>query len=268
MSAIDGWHEAILMLRKRTGLKQGEAAAMAGLSSAQLSRYESGSASPSLQTLGRLLDAYHTDLAEFGAEARKQAGSNGQTYFVFFDPVPDRVQKENGLSAIRVIREDGSVVPLNAETGLPVYLWYLEERAREASHRFRVKREHRAPGEVVTPTCAEGAATGDFPAPAQQCQPDPLCPWAPPIMPTGAEAAATIGEPQPGPWGAKEESTSSMRGRAGLRHGRVMLHVDKHGKLGLTRKICPPEEQERLRPPVWGECPPEWFCTEDGEEEQ
>lgn len=73
MGAIDGWNEAIVRLRKRAGLKQGEAAVRAKLSPAQLSRYESGVASPTLKTLGKLLDIYDADLAEFGVEAKKHA---------------------------------------------------------------------------------------------------------------------------------------------------------------------------------------------------
>lgn len=85
MGAIDGWNLAIVQLRKRAGLKQGEAAQKAGLSPAQLSRYESGSASPSLRTLGRLLDIYAADLAELGTEAKKQSTSGTRPTIIFMD---------------------------------------------------------------------------------------------------------------------------------------------------------------------------------------
>src|ERR1700709_2842382 len=69
MSSIDGWNLAIKRLRLEAGLNQGQAADLAGLSAAQLSRYEAGLVHPSLRILGKLLDTYGADLKSFAARA-------------------------------------------------------------------------------------------------------------------------------------------------------------------------------------------------------
>jgi transcriptional regulator with XRE-family HTH domain len=81
----------------RAGLKQGEAARKVGLSQGQLSRYESGVASPTLKTLGRLLDAYGADLGQLAAAAREftspniaELGSAGLSYELIAARLIDR----------------------------------------------------------------------------------------------------------------------------------------------------------------------------------
>ncbi|HTG36061.1 MAG TPA: helix-turn-helix transcriptional regulator [Thermoanaerobaculia bacterium] len=87
MGAIDGWNEAIVRLRRKAGLKQGEAAEKAGLSPAQLSRYEAGVASPTLRTLGRLLDVYEANLDDLAAAAREAKCATSQAGTSYAEPV-------------------------------------------------------------------------------------------------------------------------------------------------------------------------------------
>jgi len=109
MSSIDGWNLAIKRLRLEAGLNQGQAADLAGLSAAQLSRYEAGLVHPSLRILGKLLDTYGADLKSFAARAAIESETPSccscqteTSFFTFTESLPtqwvnsllDRVRAE------------------------------------------------------------------------------------------------------------------------------------------------------------------------------
>lgn len=65
MSRLDNLGTALRLLRNEKGWTQGEVARRAGLSVSMLSHYESGKRKPSLDSLGRLLDALEVELGPF-----------------------------------------------------------------------------------------------------------------------------------------------------------------------------------------------------------
>lgn len=65
MSRFDKIGKALILLREKADLSQKELARMAGITPGMLSNYENGVTMPSLDSLGKLLDALGVDLARF-----------------------------------------------------------------------------------------------------------------------------------------------------------------------------------------------------------
>lgn len=65
MSRLDNLGTALRLLRHERGWTQAKVASRAGLSVSMLSHYESGKRNPTLDSLGRLLDALEVDLGPF-----------------------------------------------------------------------------------------------------------------------------------------------------------------------------------------------------------
>ncbi len=65
---------ALKALRRRSGLTQGALADRCSLSRSAIGQFERGLASPSLETLGRILDAIGVDLGDLQSELDRQSG--------------------------------------------------------------------------------------------------------------------------------------------------------------------------------------------------
>lgn len=66
MAMFDKLGDALVLAREKYGLRrQKEAARHLGVTAQQISEWEGGKKTPSLQTLGRILEAYRLTLAEF-----------------------------------------------------------------------------------------------------------------------------------------------------------------------------------------------------------
>lgn len=57
MTRFDNLHKALRLLRRRDGRSQVEVAEAAGISAAMLSNYEKGTKTPTMASLGKILDA-------------------------------------------------------------------------------------------------------------------------------------------------------------------------------------------------------------------
>ncbi len=64
MSTFQGLHKALRWLRLSQQLKQRDVARSAGITQAMLCSYEQGKRAPSVESLGRVLDALGVDLAK------------------------------------------------------------------------------------------------------------------------------------------------------------------------------------------------------------
>lgn len=63
---FDHLHRVLTLLRVERGLQQNELAARAGVARAAMSRYETGKAKPTIDNLGKILEALHVSPVEFG----------------------------------------------------------------------------------------------------------------------------------------------------------------------------------------------------------
>ncbi len=63
---FDHLHRVLALLRVERGLQQNELAARAGVARAAMSRYETGKAKPTIDNLGKILEALHVSPVEFG----------------------------------------------------------------------------------------------------------------------------------------------------------------------------------------------------------
>jgi transcriptional regulator with XRE-family HTH domain len=75
----DRFGPAIKALRKRRGLTQGALAELCSVSRSAIGQFERGLASPSLETLGRILDAIDADLSDLQDELDRQSGAQLET---------------------------------------------------------------------------------------------------------------------------------------------------------------------------------------------
>lgn len=65
-STFDHLHRVLTLLRVERGLQQNELAARAGVARAAMSRYETGKAKPTIDNLGKILEALEVTPVEFG----------------------------------------------------------------------------------------------------------------------------------------------------------------------------------------------------------
>lgn len=65
-STFDHLHRVLTLLRVERGLQQNELAARAGVARAAMSRYETGKAKPTIDNLGKILEALQVTPVEFG----------------------------------------------------------------------------------------------------------------------------------------------------------------------------------------------------------
>jgi|GEM_PF-3901431 len=88
MPLFDNMPQALVLLRKARNLSQAELAAGANLSRAAISAYERGDTQPTLQTLGKILDALEVTELQFLVALRSSEGP------------PDRVSRHAMRSAL------------------------------------------------------------------------------------------------------------------------------------------------------------------------
>jgi transcriptional regulator with XRE-family HTH domain len=67
VNRFDNLGKALRLLRKQQGLQQNQLAVRAGVTSSKLSNYETGQRQPTLDSLGRLVDALGLELADLEA---------------------------------------------------------------------------------------------------------------------------------------------------------------------------------------------------------
>ena len=68
---FDHLHRVLTLLRVERGLQQNERAARAGVARAAMSRYETGKAKPTIDNLGKILEALQVDPVEFGEAVQR-----------------------------------------------------------------------------------------------------------------------------------------------------------------------------------------------------
>ena len=105
---------ALRLLRGRRHLKQMQVAAMAGITKAMLSSYETGAATPSLQSLTAILGALGSDFREL-QEALHAVNPGGRPgggdSIVRIQPQPQRVEGDAALPEL-LVRQLGDMQTL------------------------------------------------------------------------------------------------------------------------------------------------------------
>lgn len=141
MGMFDLTPRALTLLRVQKNLQQKELSERSGVGRAAISRYESGKASPSLDNLGRLLEALEVGPMDFAETVDRLR--NNEVEAPSTRRLPRRPPDEDGSAGAYLVL-DLSEFP----TGEPQELEKAVESARELNRQVRRIEEMRRRGET------------------------------------------------------------------------------------------------------------------------